>query len=169
PTIVLASAAAVRGWPVPSLAIGLSALASALAALAGPRLAVWYRRAPVASRLVVLFMAFLVPTLLVYPSVQFFRDRAMRHLIETQYAVQAMQHPQTLQDSLHKALAEIDALPNLKELADDLAALAASTPGPRSDAAFRVWSQTVLARERLTSDIEMYEGNGKTLVSRFAL
>jgi signal transduction histidine kinase len=169
PTITVAVLGTARGWPVPALAIVLVALASTLAALVSPRLAVWYRRAPVASRLVALFMAFLVPALLVYPSVQFFGERSIRNQIEARYAAQAMEHPQTLQQRLRTALDEIDAIPNLTELADSLAALAASTPGPRSDAAFRIWSQTVLARERLTSDIEIYEGNGKALVSRFAL
>jgi signal transduction histidine kinase len=40
--------------------------------------------------------------------------------------------------------------------------------GPRTDTAFRLWSQTVLARERLTSDLEIYNAGG-TLTSPFAL
>jgi len=165
PTATIAVVGSFRGWPVPSLAIVLAALACTVSALVGPRLAVWYRRATVASRLIVLFAAFLVPALLVYPSVQFFGERALRYLIETRYAVEAMQHPETLQMRLRTALAEIDALPNLKELATSAVTASGS---PRSDTAFRIWSQTVLARERLTSDIEIYNAHG-TLVSRFAL
>jgi len=166
PTITLAVLAALRGWPVPSTAVAFGAIASTLAALVGPRLAVWYRRAPVASRLIALFMAFLVPALLVYPSVQFFDERSMRHLIETRYAVEAMRHPQTLQDRLHTALHEIDALPNINTL---LAAAASAPPTARSDTAFRIWSQTVLARDRLTSDIEIYNGDGALVPNPFAL
>src|SRR5262249_6333494 len=155
-----------RGWPVPSSAVVLGAVASTLAALVGPRLAVWYRRAPVASRLVALFMAFLVPALPVYPSVQFFCGRSLRDIIQTRYTVQAMEHPQTLQDRLRTAVREIDALPNIAQLA----ATAASKPGaPRSATAFRIWSQTVLARERLTSDIEIYDAKGALVMSPFAL
>ena len=39
---------------------------------------------------------------------------------------------------------------------------------PRSDSAFYVWRQTALARARLTSSVELYDGRG-TQVSRFAL
>jgi signal transduction histidine kinase len=166
PTIAIAVGGTLRGWPVPPVAVVLGAVASTLAALVGPRLAVWYRRAPVVSRLVVLFMAFLVPALLVYPSVQFFGERSIRHLIETQYAVEAMQHPQTLQSRLHTALEEISALPNL----DALVATAAGGPLPRrTDTAFRIWSQTVLARERLTSDVEIYDATGTLVPNPFAL
>jgi signal transduction histidine kinase len=120
----------------------------------------------VASRILTLFMAFLIPALLVYPSVHFFAERSMRNLIETRYAVEAMSHPQTLQQRLKEALREIDALPGLADLVSNAAR--AADDGPRSDTAFRIWSQTVLARERLTSDLEIYDQKG-SLVSRFAL
>ena len=48
-------------------------------------------------------MAFLLPALLVYPSVHFFAERSMRQLVETRYAVEAMTHPQALQDRLQEA------------------------------------------------------------------
>ncbi|HEX4566512.1 MAG TPA: HAMP domain-containing sensor histidine kinase [Vicinamibacterales bacterium] len=166
PTIAIAALGTLRGWPVPPVAVVLGAVASTLAALVGPRLAEWYRRAPVVSRLVVLFMAFLVPALLVYPSVQFFGERSIRHLIETQYAVEAMQHPQTLQSRLHTALEEISALPSLDAL---VATAAGGPPSRRTDTAFRIWSQTVLARERLTSDVEIYDATGVLVPNPFAL
>ena len=127
----------------------------------------WYRHATVAARILALFVAFLMPALLLYPSIDFFAERATRRLITTQYAVEAQKHPQTLQERLTEARDEIDALPVL--------------PGPRHRshrgavrrAAHRsarscVWSQTALARARLTSAIELYDRDGD-LVSRFAL
>ena len=166
PIAVLSGIAAARGWPVPVSAVLLAACTCAGAALVAPRLVSWYRRATVVSRILALFMAFLVPALLVYPSVHFFAERSMRRLVETQYAVEAMNHPQTLQDRLREALAEIDALPNLPDLVRGAARDAAT--GDRTATAFRIWSQTVLARARLTSDLEIYDGAG-TQVSRFAL
>ncbi len=166
PIAAIAGLGANRNWPVPVSAVVLGAVACAAAALVAPRLVTWYRRATIASRILALYMAFLLPALLVYPSVHFFAERAMRDLIETRYAVQAMTHPQALQDRLQEALHEIDALPGLPELV----ASAAMTPAsaPRSDTAFRIWSQTVLARARLTSDLEIYNQRG-ALVSPFAL
>jgi signal transduction histidine kinase len=152
---------------VPVSAVLLAAGACAAAALVAPRLVAWYRRATVVSRILALFMAFLVPALLVYPSVDFFAERSMRRLVETRYAVEAMNHPQALQDRLREAMAEIDALPNVPELVRR-AARDAATGNRSNDTAFRIWSQTVLARARLTSDLEIYDGGG-TLVSRFAL
>ncbi|HYT73174.1 MAG TPA: HAMP domain-containing protein, partial [Vicinamibacterales bacterium] len=164
PTVVVVWVGTSRGWPVPASAVFLGAAACAAAALVAPRLTTWYRRTTVAARLLALFMAFLLPALLVYPSVHFFAERSMRHTIETTYAVEAMKHPETLQSRLKEALSEIDALPNLPHLV-----AGASIPqagSPRTDTAFRIWSQTVLARARLTSDLEIYDRNG-TLVSPF--
>jgi signal transduction histidine kinase len=166
PIAVLSGIATGRGWPVPVSAVLLAACTCAGAALVAPRLVAWYRRATVVSRILALFMALLVPALLVYPSVHFFSERSMRRLVETRYAVEAMNHPQALQDRLREAMAEIDALPNVPELVRDAARDAAAEDRTRT--AFRIWSQTVLARARLTSDLEVYDASG-TLVSRFAL
>jgi len=156
-----------RNWPVPVSAVALGALACVAAALVAPRLATWYRHATVASRILALFMAFLLPALLVYPSVHFFAERAMRNLIETRYAVEAMTHPQELQDRLREALHEIDVLPGLADLVARPATSSARS-GP-TDTAFRIWSQTVLARARLTSDLEIYDQNGALVGRPFAL
>ena len=157
-----------RGWPVPVSAVFLGAGACAAAALIAPRLVSWYRRATVASRMLALFMAFLLPALLVYPSVHYFSERSMRHLVETRYAVEAMRHPQTLQDRLRQALAEIDAVSGLPDFVAGASQAAAEAQRPLTDTAFRLWSQTVLARERLTSDLEIYNEAG-VLVSPFKL
>jgi len=168
PTAAVAMIAARQGWAIPAAAIVLGASTCALAALVTPRLAGWYRRATVAARLLALFMAFLLPALLVYPTVRFYSERALRQLIAEPnrgYAMQAMTHPQTLQDRLRDAEDQVDRLPMA-----DLVALAASAPADsaRTEVAFRIWSQTSLARYRLTSDVELYDPLG-ALLSRFAL
>jgi signal transduction histidine kinase len=166
PTVLVAAASAARAWPIPASAIVLAAIACAGAALGAPRLTIWYRQTTVASRILALFMAFLLPALLIYPSVHFFAERSTRHLIETRYAVQAMNHLQDLQDRLAQARQEIDAIPELPRLIT--AAAASAEDVPRTDPAFSIWSRTVLARTRLTSDVELYDEAGR-LVSRFAL
>ena len=166
PAAVIAAMGATREWAIPGSAIVLAAFACAGAALLAPRLTVWYRQTTVVSRILTLFMAFLLPALLIYPSVHFFAERSTRHLIATRYAVEAMSHPQDLQDRLAEALREIDAMPLLPQFLTGAADAASSSPRP--DSAFAIWSQTVLARARLTSDIELYNRDGR-LVSRFAL
>jgi signal transduction histidine kinase len=168
PIAILASTAPARGVAVPVSAVILGACACAFAALLAPRLVTWYRHATVASRILALFMAFLLPALLVYPSVHFFSERSMRHLVETRYAVEAMRHAETVQQRLRDALDEIDALTTLPQLVAAASADATAQGHPVSDTAFRIWSQTVLARERLTSDLEIFNDQGR-LVSPFAL
>src|SRR5258708_26023327 len=74
-----------------------------------------------------------------------------------------MTHPQVLQDRLREAVREIDALPGVRDWVGGAAKMPAESR-PK-DTAFRIWSQTVLARERLTSDLEIYDERG-ALVSR---
>ena len=165
PAVIAAVVAVTRHSSIPGLGLFLSSAACAAAGLAGPNIAIWYRRTTVAARILALFLAFLIPTLLLYPSMNFFAERATRELISTEYAVQAQNHVQTLLRSTEQARKEVDALEGLPEfVAED------STPDapPDSAAAFRVWQQTALARERLTSAVELYDRTGK-LVSRFAL
>jgi signal transduction histidine kinase len=152
-------------WPLPALGLILATTACGLAALFAPRLAAWYRHATVAARIFVLFLAFLVPTLLLYPAMDHFAERGIRQLIETEYAVQAQNHVQTLLDRMDEARGEVDRLETLPLLVrgDD-----EGPAPPTPDAAFLVWRQTVLARERLTSAVELYDASG-VLVSRFAL
>jgi signal transduction histidine kinase len=174
PTAIVAVIAQRRGWAIPGAPIVLGAVTCAAAALVAPRVAGWYRRATVAARMLALFLAFLLPALLVYPTVHFYSERALRQLIASPnggYAVQAMTHPQTLQDRLRDAEQEVDRLPlaDLFARAKSLAGEFAPAKGAaRADVAFQIWSQTVLARQRLTSDVEVYDRDG-TLLSRFAL
>jgi signal transduction histidine kinase len=165
PAAAAAGIVAARHLPIPTLGLVLSAAACAIAALNCGRISSWYRRTTVASRIFGLFLAFLIPALVLYPSMNSFAERATRELIATQYAVQAQNHVQTLLQRTEQARREVDALEALPDLiAND------SSPDAPADfqAAFRVWQQTVLARERLTSAVELYDRTGK-LVSRFPL
>ena len=163
PAAVGAILASTRGWPFSGLALVLAALACGVAALSGPRLVSWYRRTTVAARILALFVAFFLPALLLYPSMDFFAERATRRLITEQYAVQAQTHPERLQALMAQAQKEIDALTGLPGL------VTGATGQPQTtDSAFFVWRQTALARERLTSAVELYNRD-RSLVSRFAL
>ena len=185
PSIAISVLVQWREWTLPGLGLVLSALACTVAALAARRVVVWYRHTTVAARIMALFVAFLVPALLLYPSVDYFAEAAMRSLIATQYAVQAQNHSQTLQERLTEARREIDAISELPLLVADggvqQSAARTGTAGGRvagdgaaqqcaagTELAFRVWSQTALARARLTSAVELYDRQG-CLISRFAL
>ncbi len=166
PSVVIALIASIQDWTLPTLGLILSATVCAVAALSTARVVVWYRHATVAGRILALFGVFLAPALLLYPSVDYFAERAMRTLVASQYAVQAQQYSQTLQDRLVEARHEIDdVLPTL--VAGGIPATDSTQSGydPR---AYLVWNGTVLARERLTSAVELYNVDGG-LASRFAL
>ena len=177
PAVIVAVIAQARGWMLPALGLVLSAAACAIAALAGSRMVVWYRHTTVAARILALFVAFLLPGLLLYPSVDYFAEAALRSLIATRYAVEVQTHPQTLQDELAEARREIDAMTFLPTLVmGDAGTVATANPPntlvsrfalnlpeysgtaqtPGTESAFRVWSQTALARARLTSAVELY-------------
>ena len=85
---------------------------------------VWYRHATNAARKFGLFLSFLVPAVLLYPSLNFFAERAIQRLITT-YAVDAQSHSAALLDRLAEAQREIEGIPRLADLvsdADDAAA-----------------------------------------------
>ena len=167
PAVVAAFIGAARQWPLPALGLLLSTGGCALAALVGSRISSAYRRATVAARILALFLAFLIPTLLLYPAMNFFAERATRELIAREYAVQAQNHVQTLLRYTEQARHEVDAIDAIDALADLVSVEVPEDPPP-SDAAFLVWRQTALGRQRLTSAVELYNRNGK-LVSRFPL
>ena len=164
PAVIAALIGAARQWPLPALGLLLSTGGCALAALLGSRISSAYRRATVAARILALFLAFLVPTLLLYPAMNYFAERATRELITREYAVQAQNHVQTLLRYTEEARREVDAIETLPELVN----VEAPEDPPPSDAAFLVWQQTALGRQRLTSAVELYNRSGK-LVSRFPL
>ena len=160
PTVAVALIGTSRGWPVPVFGFIASATACALAARLVAPVSAWFRHATVAGRILATFVAFLVPSLLLYPSVNFLTDRNLRTIIATRYAPETRNHAVTLQERLAEAREQIDALP--------LATLLGSTTPtpydtPRSDSAFFIWRQTALADARLTSSVELYDAAGNTV------
>jgi signal transduction histidine kinase len=162
PTIVLLYTPA-PGIPAPG------ALAAAVAALFGlfaGTIRHNYRHTSQAVRLLLIFGALLLPVVAVYPLSAFSRDRAVRALVQNDYApaTASAQRAEQLHAWLTAAQAAIDRFP------DALQGARAAVPGARveSQAAFRVWRRTPLSRDRVTSEIELFGVNRK-LVSRFAL
>ncbi len=164
PTVVATVIVSLAWGPLPIAGLLLSSIACAVAAILARRVVVWYRHATIAARILGLFVAFLVPAVLLYPSLNFFAEHAIERLIAT-YAVEAQNHSATLLHRLKEAQAEVDRLETLPDLVK-AAGDAEGRPDPTH--AFFVWSQTVLARARLTSAVELYSAGG-TQVSRFAL
>ncbi|HSL20696.1 MAG TPA: ATP-binding protein [Vicinamibacterales bacterium] len=141
-------------------------LAAAIAGAAGllaPRFTTRYRRAGPSTRLLAFAVAFLVPALLAYPALLNASQDAIRSLVEQRYSRETLRHRDELLETLRVAQAEIDRIPNLRDLLRADAAGAVST-----ERAFIVWSQTALAQQRLTSAVELYSADGR-LISRFAL
>ena len=124
------------------------------------------RHASQAARLLAAILALVLPSLAFYPSMVDAAGRARRAVVETIYAPEVLEQRRTLQSRLADALANIDRIEGLEDL---VRAGDPAPPGaPPVDAAFRVWSETALARERLTSSVELYNAAG-AMVSRFAL
>ncbi len=170
-------AAAVAAWSVPGLAIAAAGaqpagpFAAALggtiaAALSVPIVRPRFRHASHASRMLAGFLAVVLPALLLYPAQWHHAERAKRALVETRFARQAARYPEELQDHLGRALAQIDAIPELPFMT--LVPLERQAEQPDTDRAFSVWRRTDLALLRLTSAVELYGAQGD-LVSRFAL
>ena len=153
PSFAVAVLSVTRGWPLPALGVALSAAACATCAWLARRAALWFRHATVAARILALFVAFLLPALVLYPSVNYVTVRTLRGLIAGQFAVQAQRHPEMLQDVLAEVRHEIDAVPNLADFISG--AVPYATRERSTEAAFLVWRQTALARDRLTSAVEL--------------
>jgi hypothetical protein len=115
--------------------------------------------------MVLLFAALFAPVLAAYPLAAASADQATRSLIEDDYApdVQAAQQPEGLMANLTSAWAAIDGVTELPDLLRE-----AGTSVNGTQLAFRVWNRTLLAQNRIPSQIELY-GPSRTLVSRFAL
>ena len=173
----LPAAGAVAAWSLPGLAIAAAGaqpawpFAAALggtiaAALSVPAVRPWFRHASHASRMLAGFLAAVLPALLLYPALWHHAERAKRALVETRFALQAARYPEELQAHLGRALAQIDAIPELQFMT--AAPLERQAGQPDTDRAFSVWRRTDLALLRLTSAVELYGAQGG-LVSRFAL
>ncbi|MBY0494234.1 MAG: HAMP domain-containing protein [Cyanobacteria bacterium] len=119
-----------------------------------------------ALKLLMSFLAVALPSIVLYPSLVDAAERARRQLIETRYAPEVSHQRQELRAKIQKALAEIDRIVALDDLAR--ASDAPLSGPPPADAAFLIWSQTSLATERLTSSVELHNSSG-AMVSRFAM
>ena len=124
------------------------------------------RHSSQAARLLAAFLAMMLPSVVLYPSLVDAATRARRQLVESRYAPEVTNQRQDVRSKLQQALAEIDRIAGLGEL------VRASDPpvsGPLpTDVAFLVWSQTSLATERMTSSVELHNAAG-AMVSRFAM
>ena len=150
----------------PPLPTALAFLFVALAAWAIQRYGPVMRHASQAVRLLMSFLALVLPSIVLYPSLVDASLRARRQLVESRYAPEVLNQRQDVRLKLQQALTEIDRI----EALDDL--VRASDPAvagpPPTDAAFLVWSQTSLATGGLTSSVELHNASG-AMVSRFAM
>ena len=157
PGSLLAVTGTVPRFPYMVLLAGSVALAVAI-----PHVRPRFRHASHAARMVVLFLALLVPAALTYPSLLHQGERTKQRFVETQYATEAARHPEELQNRLQQSLAQIDGIAELQQIAQSDAEDLATDP------AFLIWRQTELASQRLSSAVELYGDDGR-LISRFAL
>ena len=172
PAVVVVAATDLPGGPFATLLAGCAG-AALLAAPPRPS----PPRASQTGRMLLLLVAFLGPPLLAYPSVLHFGTTAKRELIEGEYASQAADQPRALRASLALALDQIDGVAEAELVGRRRSPAAAGRSPigrgatgdrPDPDRAFRLWRQTELARQRLTSAVELYGADG-SLLSRFAL
>ena len=152
------------GASIPPLPLLLALAAAGAAAASLAHIRVHARRTSQAARLAAVFMALLVPTLSMYPSLLALATQAKEHLVATDYGPQAMRQRDDLKARLQRTLEQLDALPALRDAVTE----PSDVDNPATDRAFVVWSQTDLEQYRLTSAIELYRPDGR-LLSRFAL
>jgi len=152
-----------RSAPVPVLPLWTATAVAGAAALTLSRVAPRLRRSSQTVRLLTVYAALLAPSIAMYPSIFTFAVQAKEQLVASDYGPQAESQREDLERRVRNSLAEID---NLSELPQFVAGGDVDTP--TTDRAFVVWSNTDLARVRLTSAIELFNGEGR-LVSRFAL
>jgi signal transduction histidine kinase len=142
--------------------VALSAVGACAAALSLPRPR--SRRASQAARLGAFFLALLVPVLAMYPTLHTLAADARERRVAEEFAPQAANLRDDLQERLRGALGAIDALPSLEAFVPE----ARGGGTPSTDEAFSLWRQTDLATFRVTSAVELYTPDGR-LTSRFAL
>ena len=165
PTLLLTAGSWLGAREVPELALLAWVAAGAVAALVLASGLSWFRHGSQSRRLLTVYGALLLPALLLYPLLLDGVMRAKRRLVATEYAVEAITHPQELQKRLERALRQLDELPDLARIVSSVPRL----PGVvQTDTALALWRQTDLATFRLTSAVEIYAADGP-LLSRFAL
>ena len=161
--VVLSTRSGVSPIPIGPLLIAIAAALLAVAVLSRPHAPI--RRASQTARFGLLFVALLVPSIAMYPSIDAFATESREQTIATDFAPQVARQREDLKlVRLPHALDAIEAIPSLAEFVTS----SSEDQAPTTDRAFIVWSQTELATYRITSAVELYGPNGR-LVSRFAL
>jgi signal transduction histidine kinase len=158
-------AAAHQHRTLPRAAVILAALTAMLFALWAAHVRRRYRRTTQASRLALLLLGLLAPSLIFYPIANFYATRTAQQLVEWEYAPSTAGLPTQLVQQLTQAEADVDRLPSLIPAANEAAPAGTAVSTPR---AFAVWNSTVLSRTRATSALELYNAD-RVLTSRFAL
>src|SRR5438094_468189 len=148
---------------VPLVPAGVAVLVAGALAVTVTSIRSRFRRASQSARIFTVFLALLVPSIAMYPSVLSFATDAKERLVATEYGPQAASQREDLEQRVRNSLAEIDAGPSLKEF---VAGVDVATP--TTDRAFLAWSRTDLATYRLTSAVELFNALGR-VVSRFPL
>ena len=152
-------------WRVPWVQTTLAYLAVVAAAIFSRRVVPRFRHASQALRLILAFLALLLPAVVMYPTLMHFAERANRREIERTFEPEVMNQREAIKTHLASAMDQIDAIPELPGLVESAAAAQGGAP---TESAFWIWSRTDLATHRIASAIELYSADGK-LVSRFAL
>ncbi len=151
-------------WRVPVVQTTLACFAVVAAAMLSRRVVPRFRHASQALRLILAFLALLLPALVMYPTLVHFADRANRREIERTFAPEVMNQRDAIGIHVANAMDQIDAIPELPGIVES----AATRGGSPTESAFWIWSRTELATHRIASAIELYSAQGH-LVSRFAL
>jgi signal transduction histidine kinase len=169
PTVLMAAGLT----PFPRLPLTAALIAAVSAAVFAWRAAAVrrrYRRATQSTRLILGFLALVVPLLAIYPLANGMAERATQDLIAHDFAPAAAGQPEMLRQQVVRAQQEIDRMASLPLLVAGPRPVAPQVASEELDSlsAFEVWRQTGLERSRVTSEVELY-GSDRELVSRFAL
>lgn len=158
------------GWRVFWSPTAIACFAVILAAGLSGRVVPVFRHASQGFRLILAFLALVLPAVVMYPGLMRFADRADHVEIERRLAPEVITQREAIGAHVANAMDQIDAMPDLAELTRSAAAARRGAAGetPFSTVAFSIWSKTDLATSRIASAIEIYSASG-TMVSRFAL
>ena len=158
------------GWRVPWVPAAVAYAAVVVAAVLSGRVVPWFRHASQGLRLVLAFLALLLPAVVMYPTLMHFADRANHVEIERNFAPEVITQREAIKTHIANAMDQIDTTPDLAGLVASAAAARSggASDTPFSTVAFSIWSKTDLATSRIASAIEIYSAEG-AMVSRFAL
>ena len=161
--IVAAGVVAQLSDSIPLIPLALAFSAATAGAFTLGRLGTRLHRLSQSARLGVSFVALVAPAVAMYPSLYADATAAKERLVVDEYAPEAASQRDDLQRRLQRTVEQIDQVPSLAEFV-----LGLTSETPTTDRAFVVWSNTDLARYRLTSAIDLYDAEGR-VVSSFAL